>query len=509
MRRRSLFIILIPFIILLSYPQARRVEKESPDPASYLFTDKEQKVFFSLNSTAERNRFFKEFWWLHDPDLTTPANELKLELDRRVSFANRYFGKKGSPGWTTDKGIVYIILGPPSEVERNPKATRDSPKEVWIYRNHLGRNDEFYLVIDFFDSSGEGELTLPSLIRKRLATPETFPSPQKSILSIGTRWQGIKLTHYPKKGVINSGLINRVHEERTMASEIHLTRLTSHLSLPPAKFFLSPYRHSSPLKPLLKKDFFRLGKDTVLAPVTLGIYYRDCLYKLRGKMSYATLDIHLLIMDEKEQLKTEDGVKLSYGLSEKRFHNLSDELIYIQFPLILDPGSYTMILLVKDCLSNRLIYQAKEKLRVSDLTAEKLALSSLILSRRAEEIKEIQDGEWGVTAFTLANYKIDPNLKMTFYSRGHLNLFYEIYNLRLDRQKKKNSCRIEYLFFRDGRFHSKAPTYFLPPSSQRDQSVLTRFRLKNFLPGNYTLQVLVRDQVANKSVSSKISFTIK
>jgi len=504
MGKRVLFIVIAPFIIFPLLSQGKRIKKFPSHPAFYFFTETEQKIFSSLTLKTERDRFLKEFWWLHDPDLTTAINEFKLEVEKRISFANRYFSRKGLPGWKTDKGLVYILLGPPSEVEKNPKAGSNAPKEVWIYRTTIGGYN--HLAFSFFDPSGTGTLTLPSITKKRLLSLKN--AFLEDLLSIGSRWRGIKLTHYPRRGVINPSLINRVYEERRIASEIHISRLTLPFPLPLGKLLSPPYQPSS-VKPLLEKATFQLRRKLSLAPITVGVYYRDSLYKLRGRMNYATLDIRLLVRDKRGKIKAEDGVKISYGLSLRRFRNLTDELLYVQFPLVLPPGRYKILLLVKDCLSNRLIYQTEEGLSVPDFSNGKLAISSLILSREAKEIKVLREEGERNEPFTLSNYRIVPNLRRIFYSRGELNLFYEIYNLRLNKKTGKTSCRIDYIFFRNGRFYSKAPAYFLPSSSQRNRSVLTRFRLRHFQPGNYTLQVLVQDQVGKTSTSGKIEFVIK
>ncbi len=46
---------------------------------------------------------------------------------RRVSEANKLFSTY-KEGWKTDKGMVYIILGPPTRVQRNRQ------REVWLYQ---------------------------------------------------------------------------------------------------------------------------------------------------------------------------------------------------------------------------------------------------------------------------------------------------------------------------------------------------------------------------------------
>lgn len=103
----------------------------------------------------EKQRLFDEFWRKRDPTPGTKTNELKEEFYRRVEYVNRrftvYFLNKD--GWQTDRGRIYIIYGPPSEVERIPATINSPPCEVWHYK-HLDRT---FL---FIDRSGIGDFEL-------------------------------------------------------------------------------------------------------------------------------------------------------------------------------------------------------------------------------------------------------------------------------------------------------------------------------------------------------------
>jgi hypothetical protein len=76
------------------------------------------------------------------------------EYYRRVAFANRSF-TTFRDGWKTDRGMVYIILGPPDEIERRPFNRGNKPYVVWSYYRY---NREFV----FLDDTGYGEYRLLS-----------------------------------------------------------------------------------------------------------------------------------------------------------------------------------------------------------------------------------------------------------------------------------------------------------------------------------------------------------
>ncbi|MBA7483939.1 hypothetical protein ES707_19456 [subsurface metagenome] len=52
----------------------------------------------------------------------------------RVAYANTYF-RSMQPGWETDMGMVYVIYGPPDEIDRHPFDVNQKPYQVWFYYN--------------------------------------------------------------------------------------------------------------------------------------------------------------------------------------------------------------------------------------------------------------------------------------------------------------------------------------------------------------------------------------
>jgi len=102
-----------------------RVDKLTPEHRTwleeevvYIITDKERDAFLSLASIEERARFIDAFWLRRDPDVNTPVNEFKEEHYRRFEYANENFVRQTKrPGWQTDQGRVYNILGEPREGE--------------------------------------------------------------------------------------------------------------------------------------------------------------------------------------------------------------------------------------------------------------------------------------------------------------------------------------------------------------------------------------------------------
>jgi GWxTD domain-containing protein len=84
--------------------------------AYLIMTGVEKDIFRHLPDKEARAEFIKDFWAKRDPDPDTEENEYKAEFYRRIEYANERF-REGPPGWKTDRGRIYIYLGPPDRFD--------------------------------------------------------------------------------------------------------------------------------------------------------------------------------------------------------------------------------------------------------------------------------------------------------------------------------------------------------------------------------------------------------
>lgn len=94
-------------------------------------------------SEKEKLQAFKEFWKKQDPTPNDNYNEAMYNFYARVQEANRNFSEMGRDGWRTDRGMVYIILGPPDNIVSNNYPANSRPYQVWQYYS-INRQFEFY-----------------------------------------------------------------------------------------------------------------------------------------------------------------------------------------------------------------------------------------------------------------------------------------------------------------------------------------------------------------------------
>ncbi|MDH7513021.1 MAG: GWxTD domain-containing protein [Clostridiales bacterium] len=128
------------------------------EDVAYIITPRERDVFRKLETDRERDIFIEAFWKQRDPTPGTARNEFRDEHYRRLNYANEFFGRgTPRPGWMTDQGHVYIVLGPPLNVEKYDAVMNVYPTEIWFYLGDpaLGLPTAFHII--FFKKEGSGE----------------------------------------------------------------------------------------------------------------------------------------------------------------------------------------------------------------------------------------------------------------------------------------------------------------------------------------------------------------
>ncbi len=119
-------------------------------PASWLLSDAEKSAWTKLKTDSERAEFVDAFWLARE---IGNDHAIRAAFDKRVAFSDAYLkpdDKTEKPGSMTDRGMVFILLGPPLYARRSvvtiPASIADrntSPGtpamgnngiELWYYR---------------------------------------------------------------------------------------------------------------------------------------------------------------------------------------------------------------------------------------------------------------------------------------------------------------------------------------------------------------------------------------
>jgi GWxTD domain-containing protein len=139
--KQLLLILLVSAFSAPSGAEDERLEKLTPEHRKwleeevvYIILEREREVFLTLETMEERNSFIEAFWRKRDPNPVTPENEFREEHYRRLEYANKFLGRESFvPGWKTDRGEMYIILGEPAEIQNFEGYNDIRETQMWFY----------------------------------------------------------------------------------------------------------------------------------------------------------------------------------------------------------------------------------------------------------------------------------------------------------------------------------------------------------------------------------------
>ena len=170
-----------PILVAQAQPKTQaQLPKEMETPyrkwlnedVAYIIAKEERAAFERLQTNDEREKFIEQFWLRRDPTPGTPENEFKQEHYRRIAYANTHFASS-VPGWKTDRGRIYILYGPPDEIDDHRASPDGVPAyQIWKYPLIEGIGESVF--VQFTDAAGNGEFVLtggPTKVEVRQAPP--------------------------------------------------------------------------------------------------------------------------------------------------------------------------------------------------------------------------------------------------------------------------------------------------------------------------------------------------
>ncbi len=118
----------------------------------YIASPNELDYIKEAETVDIKSKRFVEFWKSKDPNPSNEQNQAFEEYFRRVAYADENFSHY-IEGWRSDRGMVFIILGSPNNIDRHPFEYDSKPYEIWEYYD---LNHSFI----FKDETGFGDYRL-------------------------------------------------------------------------------------------------------------------------------------------------------------------------------------------------------------------------------------------------------------------------------------------------------------------------------------------------------------
>jgi GWxTD domain-containing protein len=444
----------------------------------YIITSREKDVFLSLPTELDRGQFIESFWKKRDPNPQTPENEFKLEYYRRIALANKFFGVGGIPGWRTDRGRFYILLGPPKEIERDLTPSMSAltmsqgPKETWQYWDLPNPSLPYNLAITFVDKFGTGNYMLQQAFRTDGGRNDAFDLRDMTF-------------QFNYLETISQALKNPF-ENLEKLKEVITTQVT---------YDLIPFRYGA--------FSFKGTEKKNLVPLVVSIPYASLPSKRSEFDYYFSLSLTINVSNSLGQVVFEASKDLNFRKTATELAGLLDASFRFPTSFSVEPGDYRLHLLVLDNYSGR-VGTSHLPLGIPDFSAEGPAMSDIILFKEDVQPEgRPRGGEEGLESAVLR-----ASTDRVFRAGDEVAVFLEVYNLSLDEATGLNRVKAEYVFIHAGKTLARIAAPPIEPSAQKDCRLKTSFHLNNFEPGDYILRAAITDENSGQGVSREIPFSI-
>jgi len=441
----------------------------------YIITDAEKSLFLSLPNEAERGKFIQHFWDKRDPNPKTPENEYKLAYYRRIAQANRKFGSESIAGWRTDRGRIYILLGPPQDIQRIFNETSDFSassvsKEIWDYWNLPNPRLPYNIEFTFVDSFNTGNFRLDTGL-----APSSGGGTALDLDSMSLVFDQMEFASEAEKNPF---------EDSKKLEELITTQVT---------YDLIPIDYEALC--------FKGSEGLDYAPFTIEIPYAKLTPKRIEAKNYYSLTLMVSLSDSLGRSLFQRSRQVNFNHSPGETAQLENSSRQIEMGLEWEPGDYQLHLLVLDNFSGK-IGTSHRPFSLVRYAGAGLAMSDVILSQEPERIAA--DPAASLPGSSRPPARVDR----IFESGRDMNIYFEVYGIALNPETGLNRLTVSYVVLQGDRALAQVPSPEIKPSDQRDSRMTASLKLKNFKPGAYALRIVVNDETAKTSISREIEFQI-
>jgi GWxTD domain-containing protein len=454
---------------------AQKLDKDDKkwlDDVRPIMTTDEEKTYKGLKEKGDRLEFQKIFWARRDADLATPENEFQAAYAQARAEADTKFRASGQTGSSTDCGRTLILLGKPDEVQEE---TMSSPgmlvPQTWTYRDRPGQTFQGGKAVISFDADCRAPGGFAAQLDRVAAGKVLQPNID---YRTGKDGRLVKLADMLPRDTAARALFKQPREDFPTAVQA---------------YYLKVADGGTALLGMLR------GEAAGLAVVESG----------GTKRVNVSVAASAAGEDGKEAGWTEQTMSVPVG---------ADGAFLASFKLGLRPGKYTLKAGAVDVKGGKAALTSSP-VEVPDLakveaapdgTTARVPSASVIVIKGVEEISA-PNPEHPLAAFELGRVRLNPAFGGTARKAEQVEVFYQIYDLKVDPATSKADAVALVSILRDG----KTPVAKAPPNPIETEfagSSVGPIPLTNYEPGKYVVQLKVEDKIAKKNLVQEVPLEI-
>lgn len=469
----------------------------------WIITEEEQALYRALKSEPEKLQFIEQFWARRDPTPETLQNEYRAEYLQRFAYVLRRFGA-GKPGWATDRGRIYLLLGPPHSIQQNPmgRYSLERPSEIWTYNNLPIPGIPASLDITFVDFKGTSDYEIVSDLESTAPVLTQLGTAESNLLALGMR-RGRLGMEDPRTG---RERFREVDSTRLAMREFDLQEQLRRIEDPrhtlPRLEQVVKVRISFDQLPVRAVAGIRYGpQNRARIPLALAVPYQELTPRREEGRALYQLDYLIRLLDLSGTLKAKAQDLLTVSLTEEEYGHAATQQLAIEELLEVEPGRYKLQVIVRDNIRDR-VGAFEQGLIVPSRPREGIFLSTLFLAGAL-----VRTGGTPDRPFQFGNLRVIPSMDRGFERDRSLNLHLQAYGAAVDAEGQRR-VKVDFFILRQGRIYLGVPATELA-SAAEPIGISASIPLRKCDPGEYMLRVRVTDQVSGQTAEQESKFTVR
>jgi GWxTD domain-containing protein len=469
----------------------------------WIITEGERARYESLATEVERLEFIESFWARRDPTPETPENEYRSDYLERFAYVVNRFGA-GKPGWATDRGRIYLILGPPHSIQQNPmgRFSLERPSEIWTY-NGLGiPGVPESIDITFVDFKSTGDFEIVSDLELTAPVDTQFGPAESGLLALAMRRNRMGYQD-PRTGldtfreVDPSRLVMREFDMQQQLLAIEDAPRRSLESLRESVAVRASFR---PLTLLATAGAIRGRAGKVKVPVSLAVPYSELSFQRREGSVVYRVDYLIRLVDASGSEAASAGDRLTLTFPEEQQVTLPSLRLAVEDSLEVSPGAYKLQAYLRDNVEEKL-GSVEETVEARGDEIDGLRLSSLFV---ASVVSDATAGSGG--PFQFGAVRVVPSPERSFSSDQSLSLYLQAYGAAAGDGGRKR-LKVEFFVMRQERLFLGIPSTYLFPDTE-PIGIRAAIPLVKCPPGDYGIRVRVTDEVAARQATAESTFRV-
>ncbi len=498
------------------------------DDVNYLITHDEQTEFLALQTDTARDRFIDSFWLRRDPDRNGQSNPTRDEHYRRLAYSNEHFGSHNfGDGIHSDRGMVYITLGPPQQREVHPEAPHLRPIEIWFYQNSTGDlPTHFYVLFYRPDFSSDFRLYSPYIDRpEKLVNGTDAVNNDRTAIHIISNALNVEAAHVALS-LIPGEPVDLNAPRPSLQSDVLLNQIRDFRNLPSTRRLLD--RRRTPSEEVSHRLLFGAEQSdlTVMASrdgaAGESLHY---LFNLRNPRdfsfgqrpdgaSFYALRLKTELLGSDGQLISDLSQELTGTLDPSRLATLKQKTFAIEGRLPVAPGKYQLRLTLTNTVNQQQFQQTRAILVPAH--DQSLALSQILFT----DISSPTADSTHQQPFSFSGVKISPRGAgdVTLPSGSPIRIVFQVWEPPADPALLQGATLdVHYLI---GQIDS-TDNADKPDKLEEDQKVDRagfdptgnlllgkQFSTEDLAPGNYRLVVRANNPATHETAYQALNFSI-